>query len=267
MSLTSAAVVALLAFIAPLIVRVTRLPVPDIVIQILLGVVVGPYVLGWARADEPVRVLALIGLSFLLFLAGLEINFDRLRGRVATLAFGGYLLSVVLALIVGNLLAAAHLVPSPLLIAIILSATALGVVLPARASRPRTSRLVRAGLLSSAPHDGPDPGPSGRRTPDDLRSGGRNDRTRSHPRRLLRRSSNLPDRPEKSSAAAEVSSTCPPGSGVKRLRPGGHAGSRASSSRSTSDREVEGCARDAIKCSSSTPIWCGGPVLKQIRPT
>jgi len=48
MSLTSAAVVAVLAFVAPLAARLIRLPVPDIVIQILLGVAVGPYVLGWA---------------------------------------------------------------------------------------------------------------------------------------------------------------------------------------------------------------------------
>lgn len=131
MSLSSAAMVASLAVVAPLVVRLIRLPVPDIVFQILLGVVVGSYVLGWARVDEPVQVLALIGLSFLLFLAGLEIDFDRLRGSVAALAFGGYLFSLTLAVIVGMVLVAAHLVRSPLLIAIILSATALGVIIPA----------------------------------------------------------------------------------------------------------------------------------------
>ena len=71
MSLASAALVSLLAFLAPLLVRLIRLPVPDIVVQILFGIIVGPQVLGWARVDEPVRVLSLIGLSFLLFLAGL----------------------------------------------------------------------------------------------------------------------------------------------------------------------------------------------------
>ena len=57
MSLTSAALVALLAFLAPLLVRLVRLPVPDIVVQILLGITVGPQVLGWARVDTPVQVL------------------------------------------------------------------------------------------------------------------------------------------------------------------------------------------------------------------
>lgn len=131
MSLTSAAVVALLAFLAPLAVRLSRLPVPDTVLQILLGVLVGPYVLNWARADEPVDVLSLIGLSFLLFLAGLELDFDRLRGRTASRAVAGYALSFTVAVLVGMLLTGLHLVRSPLLIAIVLSATALGVVIPA----------------------------------------------------------------------------------------------------------------------------------------
>ena len=72
----------------------------------------------------------MIGLSFLLFLAGLEVEFDRLRGRTAKLALGGYLTSFALALGVGFVLGAADLVRSPLLIAIILSATALGIVIP-----------------------------------------------------------------------------------------------------------------------------------------
>jgi Kef-type K+ transport system membrane component KefB len=62
-------------------VRLSRLPIPDIVVQILLGIIVGPQVFGWARINEPVRVLSLIGLSFLLFLAGLKLDIDRLQGR------------------------------------------------------------------------------------------------------------------------------------------------------------------------------------------
>ena len=61
----------------------TGLRLPAIVLEILLGIAVGPQVLGWATIDEPVQVLSLIGLAFLLLLAGLEIDFDRLRGRAA----------------------------------------------------------------------------------------------------------------------------------------------------------------------------------------
>ena len=130
MSLASVALVSLLAFLSPLIVRLTRLPVPDIVVQILLGIIVGPQVLGWARVDGPVRVLSLIGLSFLLFLAGLELDFDRLRGRTLPTVAIAFVLSFALALVLGGILGAAGLVKSPLLIAVILSATSVGIVIP-----------------------------------------------------------------------------------------------------------------------------------------
>jgi Kef-type K+ transport system membrane component KefB len=129
-SLTSVALVSLLALLAPLVVRLIRLPVPEIIVQILFGVIIGPQVLGWARVDQPVRVLSLIGLSFLLFLAGLELDFDRLRGRTLQTAAGGFVLSAVLALAFGGILGAAGLVKSPLLIAVILSATSVGIVIP-----------------------------------------------------------------------------------------------------------------------------------------
>lgn len=149
MSLASAALVSLLAFLAPLVVRLIRLPVPDIVVQILFGIIVGPQVLGWARIDEPVRVLSLIGLSFLLFLAGLELDFARLRGRTLRTAATAFALSFVLALALGGAFGAAGLVKSPLLIAVILAATSVGIVIPILADSGQVDtplgRLVIAG--------------------------------------------------------------------------------------------------------------------------
>ncbi|WP_433038948.1 cation:proton antiporter [Actinomycetospora sp. CA-053990] len=130
MSLASAAVVAVVALLAPLTVRWLRLPVPEIVVQIVAGAVVGPQVLGWATVDAPVRVLATVGLGFLLLLAGLEVDLRRLRGRVLRLTLAAFALSFALACAVGTGLAATGLVRSPLLIAVILSATSLGIVLP-----------------------------------------------------------------------------------------------------------------------------------------
>src|SRR5919206_63118 len=129
-SFTSVAVVAAVALVAPLAVAFSGLRLPAIVVEILLGIVVGPQVLGWASNDEPVQVLSLIGLAFLLLLAGLEIDFDRLRGRLLRLTGAGYAVSFALALTVGYILRAGDLVKSPLLVAIILSATGLGVILP-----------------------------------------------------------------------------------------------------------------------------------------
>jgi Kef-type K+ transport system membrane component KefB len=129
-SLGSVAVVAAVALVAPLAVAFARLRLPAIVVEILLGIAVGPQGLGWASNDEPVAVLSLIGLAFLLLLAGLEIDFSLLRGRLLRLTAAGYAVSFALALGVGGLLRAGGLVRSPLLIAITLSATGLGVILP-----------------------------------------------------------------------------------------------------------------------------------------
>ena len=56
-----------------------KVRLPAIVLEILLGIAIGPSGLGWAKPDAPVSVLALVGLAFLLFLSGLEIDVDRLR--------------------------------------------------------------------------------------------------------------------------------------------------------------------------------------------
>jgi Kef-type K+ transport system membrane component KefB len=129
-SFTSLAVVAAAAFAAPLLAGVVpRVALPSVVVEIVLGILIGPSVLGWADADEPVRVLALLGLSFLLLISGLEIDFDRLRGRllaVTALAFG---VSLALGLVAGLALSGAGLVRSPLLIAVMFSATSLGIVI------------------------------------------------------------------------------------------------------------------------------------------
>jgi Kef-type K+ transport system membrane component KefB len=101
---------------------------PSIVLEIVVGIVVGPSVLGWVEVDDAIEVVALIGLAFLLFLSGIEIDFDRLRGRGLRLAGLGFLLSFAIALCVGFGLGAAGLVDTPLLVAIILCATSLGVV-------------------------------------------------------------------------------------------------------------------------------------------
>ena len=129
-SFDSVAVVAAVAVVAPLAVSFSGLRLPAIVLEILLGIAVGPQLLAWASVDEPVTVMSRIGLAFLLLLAGLEIDFGRLRGRVLRLTSLSFVASFGLALVVGYGLRAADLVKSPLLIAIILSATGLGIILP-----------------------------------------------------------------------------------------------------------------------------------------
>jgi Kef-type K+ transport system membrane component KefB len=129
-SFDSVAIVAAVAVAAPFALALTRFPLPAIVLEILLGIVVGPHVLGWASVDEPVTVLSRLGLAFLLLLAGLEIDFASLRGRLLRTTALAFAVSFGLALLVGLGLRGAGLVKSPLLIAIILSATGLGIILP-----------------------------------------------------------------------------------------------------------------------------------------
>ena len=107
-----------------------RLRFPAVVLEIVVGIVVGPSGLGWVEVDLPVQIVALLGLSFLLFLAGLEIDVHQLRGPLLRLAVAGYALTLALGLSVGWTLYAAGWVHSPTLIAVTLSATSLGLVVP-----------------------------------------------------------------------------------------------------------------------------------------
>ncbi|MGH9226406.1 MAG: cation:proton antiporter [Acidimicrobiales bacterium] len=124
-------VVAVVAVCAPLLVGLVRwIRVPAVVLEIVAGIVIGPSGLGWVEIDLPIEILALIGLAFLLFLAGLEIDVAGLRGPVLRKAGLGFGLTLVLGVVAGLVFHAAGDVKSPLLIAVALSATSLGLVVP-----------------------------------------------------------------------------------------------------------------------------------------
>jgi Kef-type K+ transport system membrane component KefB len=124
-------VVVSVAFLAPFLLGLfPRLRLPSVVFEIVAGIVIGPSVFGWVEVDQTIEVLALIGLAYLLFLAGLEIDFTQLRGRLLALALLGWAVSFALAAVAGYGLKLAGLVNTPLLVAIILSATSLGVIIP-----------------------------------------------------------------------------------------------------------------------------------------
>ena len=128
---TNLLIIVALGFAAPFVLGLAPgLRLPAVVLEILAGIVVGPSGLGWVEVDQTVEIVALLGLAFLLFLAGLEIDFDRLRGRLLRLAGLGYAISFLLAIVVALGLKAAGLVETPLLVAIILCATSLGVIIP-----------------------------------------------------------------------------------------------------------------------------------------
>jgi Kef-type K+ transport system membrane component KefB len=124
-------IVAAVAFAAPFLLGLfPSVRLPSVVLEIVAGIVIGPSVLGIVEVDDAVSVIAVIGLAFLLFLAGLEIEFDRLRGPVLRLTLIGFVVSFAIAAAVALGLKAADLIETPLLVAIILCATSLGVLIP-----------------------------------------------------------------------------------------------------------------------------------------
>src|ERR687895_524436 len=123
--------VAAVAFTAPFLLGLKpSLRLPSVVLEIVAGIVIGPSVLGLVEVDPTLEVIALVGLAFVLFLAGLEIELDKLRGPVLRLTALGFAASFAIALAVALGLQAGGLIETPLLVAIILCATSLGVLIP-----------------------------------------------------------------------------------------------------------------------------------------
>jgi len=107
-----------------------KVTLPGAVLEVIAGIVIGPSVLGWVHIDAPVQVLSDLGLGMLLFLAGLEIDVQRLRGplgRLAGWAFGG---SAALGIGCAFALSLAGLANRPLFLAIVLMSTSAGLLLP-----------------------------------------------------------------------------------------------------------------------------------------
>jgi Kef-type K+ transport system membrane component KefB len=143
--------VSLIALGAPLLLGfVPALRIPAVVLEIVAGVVVGPGGLDLVSIDLPVQIMALVGLAFLLFLAGLEIDVHRLRGRVLRLALIGYVVTLVLGTASGLGFDALGWVDSPMLLAVTLSATSLGLVVPVLKDASRAGSDVGQVIIASS---------------------------------------------------------------------------------------------------------------------
>jgi Kef-type K+ transport system membrane component KefB len=130
-SFNSVLIIAGIAVLVPVVLGLLpRLPVPGAVLEVIAGILIGPSVLGWVRVDAPVQVLSDLGLGMLLFLAGLEIDVERLRGSLTRLAGLAFAVSVVLGLACGYAFHLAGQATHPLLLAIILMSTSAGLLLP-----------------------------------------------------------------------------------------------------------------------------------------
>src|SRR6478735_12392292 len=106
-----------------------RFRVPQVVVLIAGGVLIGPEVGGLAK-PESVELVANVGLGFLFLLAGYELELDHFRERSGRLAIAGWTVSAVISIGVTGALAAAGLVSAFVPVALALTTTALGTLLP-----------------------------------------------------------------------------------------------------------------------------------------
>src|ERR671931_2044255 len=94
-------IVVAVAFAAPFVLGLfPRVRLPSVVLEIVAGIAIGPSILGIVHVDQAISVISVIGLAFLLFLAGLEIDFSKLRGHVLRLTLVGFVISFGIAVIV-----------------------------------------------------------------------------------------------------------------------------------------------------------------------
>ena len=124
-------IVLLAAALAPLFNELPiRLRMPLVVLELLLGIVIGPQMLDLVGGENSVRTLSALGLCFLFFLAGMDLDFSTLRGVPLRLGALGWILSIVLALALAHALSSAGLISDPLLVGVALATTAIGTLLP-----------------------------------------------------------------------------------------------------------------------------------------
>ena len=123
--------VAVIAFAVPFVLGFfPRARVPAVALELIAGIIVGPAVLGWIEAGPVVTVMATIGVAFLLFLAGLELDLTVLKGTPLVRGAMSFLLSFTLALAIMTPLGMSGFIVSPLLMSIALSATSIGILVP-----------------------------------------------------------------------------------------------------------------------------------------
>ena len=122
-------IIPLLAVLAPLLARGLGrwVRIPVVVFELILGILVGPAMLGWATPNAFVDTLSEFGLAMLFFVAGTEIQFSSFRGRLGRRASLGWVISLVVGIAAGFVLAPGE---AAIVIGVALCSTALGTLLP-----------------------------------------------------------------------------------------------------------------------------------------
>ena len=104
--------------------------VPVVVLEVLLGMAIGPHGLDLVRFEGFVAVMFVFGMATTLFMAGMELDWARIRGRPLSLAAKGWIFSLLLGFAIIGILHVVPFVQAPLMVALTLATTSLGVLLP-----------------------------------------------------------------------------------------------------------------------------------------
>jgi Kef-type K+ transport system membrane component KefB len=129
---TSFLVIVATAALAALAVTVLgpRVAIPVVVVELLLGILVGPEVAGIAHVDPATKFFGNLGLGMLFFFAGYEIDFERVRGQPLRLGVAGWAISLAMAYALAGGLEAGGVVVSGLYTGSAIATTAIGTLLP-----------------------------------------------------------------------------------------------------------------------------------------
>jgi Kef-type K+ transport system membrane component KefB len=124
--------VVMVAAISAIVVAIVpkRFAPPVVVLELFLGILIGPHVLQLAHMDEFVEFFSNLGLGMLFFFAGYEIDFARIHGKPMELGAWGWVLSVGLAFGIGGILAGANVIDSFLYTGAAMATTAIGTLIP-----------------------------------------------------------------------------------------------------------------------------------------
>jgi Kef-type K+ transport system membrane component KefB len=104
--------------------------VPVVVWEVVFGILVGPYVFGIVRGDGLLDWLGKLGLGALFFMAGMDLDLEKVKGRPLSLALFGWIVSLVLGLCAAVILHVLPFVRTPVMVAFALTTTSLGTLTP-----------------------------------------------------------------------------------------------------------------------------------------
>ncbi len=126
-----------------------KLRLPAVALEILIGLVLGPSVLDLVQMDVTLQLLSTLGVGYLLFLAGLELDLTTLQGRVGRI-FLSFAITCVLGLLFGGVIHAFDVHDQGLLLAIALASTSLGLVVPVLREAGQTTNKFGQTIMAAA---------------------------------------------------------------------------------------------------------------------